>query len=414
MTNVERPRVSVTIPTYNRSELLRRSLEQLTRQSLPTNEFEVIVADDGSSDDTKAVAESFAERLNIKYYYQEDIGFRAGEARNAGARLSSAPLLVFIDTGQMAGPDFLASHLAAHADGGRRAVVGYAHGYNPVDPMPGIREALEQLPPEQVLEQFKDNPAFVDVRHWELAKSNFDLSSRTMPWFMFWTLNCSVRAEDFAALGGFDESFSGWGAEDLEFGYRLHANGVRLELSRDAWVIDAPHERDWPKNLQQFGVNLIRFVDKYRLPMIEIGWALSTRGEILPWESDYLGLLEWTKETKGLDVRDEIAAAVRDAAPDARIAVLGSGGAIPDTLPPAVLLDFDEQLLADALADGKHTGHHTMGLRTPLADDAVDLVVITSRMAGLWERWGDILLSEAQRIGRAVRVPDFAVPSQPS
>lgn len=49
------PLVSVVIPTYNRSALLRRTLESLTLQALPAAQFEVIVADDGSSDDTCSV-----------------------------------------------------------------------------------------------------------------------------------------------------------------------------------------------------------------------------------------------------------------------------------------------------------------------------------------------------------------------
>lgn len=402
MTYPDPPRVSVVIPTYNRCELLRKSLRQLTRQRIAASDFEVIVSDDGSSDDTKAVVDSFADRLRMKYHYQEDLGFRAGEARNAGARLASAPILVFMDTGQMAGPDYLKHYLAAHADGVSRALLGYAHGYNPVQPMAGVSEALDRMPPEEVLAHFKDEPAFFDVRHEELAKSDFDLSRRALPWFLFWTLNCSLRADDFWAVGGFDEEFRGWGVEDLELGYRLYRHGVTLQVSRDAWVIDSPHDRDWPSNLRELAVNLLRMVGKYPEPVMEIGWALSTKGELLPWEEDYAALTAWGRKIRDLDVRDEIEEAARHVERGGRIAVLGAGGAVPESLPASVLLDFDQQLLERALSAGRHAGHHTMGLRTPLADQSVDTVIITSRMAGLWDRWNDMLLAEARRIGRTV------------
>jgi hypothetical protein len=71
-----------------------------------------------------------------------------------------------------------------------------------------------------------------------------------------------------------------------------------------------------------------------------------------------------------------------------------------------VLFDFDRAVLDRALADGRHQGHHAIGLRTPLADGSVDRVLITSRLAGLWGRWGDDVLAEALRIGRHAPVFD--------
>ena len=83
------PKLSVVIPTYNRSALLAKLLRQLAEQRLPATEFEVIVADDGSSDDTKDVVTSFADRLRIRYHFQEDLGFRAAIARNGSKPVST-------------------------------------------------------------------------------------------------------------------------------------------------------------------------------------------------------------------------------------------------------------------------------------------------------------------------------------
>ncbi|NBH02466.1 glycosyltransferase [Amycolatopsis sp. SID8362] len=401
----DRPRISVVIPTYNRCDMLRTTLEHLTRQQLPAAEFEVIVADDGSSDATAEVVQSFADRLRVKYHFQEDLGFRAGTARNAGAALATAPILFFLDTGPLFGTDLLLRHLAAHGqDTERRAVIGYAHGYSPEKDTSWVTEAVERLGPEETVARYADDPDFRDVRHEQLM--NVKAGTDLLPWRLFWTINCSLRLADFRAVGGFDERFHGWGGEDTELGFRLSRHGVRFEVVEDAWVVDLPHEREQFDLWEQFAQNMLHFLAEHREPVVEIGWALAVKHLFISYEEDYRALVEWQERARDTDVAAELAEAVRHLPPGAKIAVLGAGAEIPAAVPPAALLDFDAALLAKATASGRHTGHHTMGLRTALPDQSVDAVIVTSRMAGLWDRWRNELLAEARRIGREVRVPD--------
>jgi glycosyltransferase involved in cell wall biosynthesis len=404
------PQVSVVIPTYNRSGLLRKTLHQLTRQDLAVDDYEVIVADDGSSDDTKTVVEEFAELMHTGYHYQPDLGFRAGTARNCGAQLATGEVLVFLDTGAVPGPQFLRSHLAAHRGEHRpRVCLGYTYGYNPEEPMQGLAEVLERYTPEQAVEHFQDDPAFRDLRHDPLLACDFDLNRRTLPWSLTWTVNCSIRTSDFFSAGAFDESFVGWGAEDLEFGLRMHQHGLEFHLSREAWAIEAPHVRNWRVIYPEFITNMGHLLAKHRDPVTEIGLRLIVDQEsILLWEDCATELLDWTQQARSRDVRQEIQAAIRESDRQDRIAIIGAGGMVPDTLAPSVLLDFDQELLEQALADGRHTGQHTLGLRTALPDHCVDTVVLTSRLAGLRERWNNDLLIEAHRIGR--RVIDIGLP----
>jgi glycosyltransferase involved in cell wall biosynthesis len=400
------PRVSVIIPTYNRCELLRDQLAQLTQQGLPATEFEVIVADDGSSDDTRAVTESFADRLRLTYHFQEDLGNRVGTARNAGARLATAPILIFLDTGPLFGRDFVAQHLALHADQSRhRAVVGYAHGYNPEKTMTWVSAEVARLGPEETVARYADDPEFRDVRYDLFQEIDFDLTRRLAPWQLFFTLNVSVRADDFRATGGFDEAFNGWwGAEDLELGYKLFRDGVEFHLSFDAWVVDVPHERDLFDLREQLYRQFTVLLELHREPLFEIGCALTLRHLLWSWEADYGDLLAWQREVADKRVAAEIAEAIRDLPPNTTIAVFGAGGDIPPESPPMTVLDFDSSLVQRATESGVHTGHHALGLSTPLAERSVDVVVLTSRLAGVWHRWSDDLLAEARRIGRAVRV----------
>jgi glycosyltransferase involved in cell wall biosynthesis len=397
------PKASVVIPTYNRCDLLRDTLHQLTRQTLPTGEFEVIVSDDGSTDRTEDVVREFSGRLRIHYRFQEDRGARIALARNQGARLATGRVLVFLDTGAMVGPEFLRSHLAVHAGTEPRAVIGYAFGYNPADPMHQLAQPLDMSEPEKVRERFRDHPAFRDIRHEQFEGCGFDLSRRRTPWSMLFTINFSVQAAAFWAVDGFDEQISGWGGEDLELGYRLYRDGVSFHSTYDGWVIESSHERNMETSFSEFISNMSQILAKHPEPAMEVGWALVgwTR-PFWDWEKEFRALEEWSAKVDGESVPDELAASLRRIPAGSRIAVFGSGGVVPPGFPPAVLVEFDRSLLDAALAEGRHEGHHCIGLRTPLADHAVDTVVITSRLSGLWERWGEDLTAEAQRIGHRV------------
>src|SRR5690242_9309524 len=92
-----RPLCSVVVPTYDRMALLRRTLESLARQDLGVDAFEVLVVDDGSTDDTPAVAREYADRLRLRYFQRPDEGFRVAAARNVGITHATGDVCVFVD-----------------------------------------------------------------------------------------------------------------------------------------------------------------------------------------------------------------------------------------------------------------------------------------------------------------------------
>jgi hypothetical protein len=332
------------------------------------------------------------------------MGFRAAAARNAGARLASAPVLVFIDSGTLAGPDFLSAHLDANAATPSRAVIGDTYGYRPHDLTPGLAETISQLRPGEVIERFRGIGTFRDWRADELVKVDFDVNRRAVPWLLFWTTNISLRAADFCRVGGFDEDFRNWGSEDLELGFRLHRAGVRFMFSHEAWAIETPHERDTAANMAGNEGNLLMFLAKHPEPVIELTWALFMRDLLWPVEYEYQALLNWADRARHLDVRDELAFAAGELpATTTRVAVFGCGGITPASLPAGcALMDFDRDLVGNATAHGSHEGYHAIGIRTLLPDQYADAVIITSRLGGLWHEWSCEILAEARRIGRTV------------
>jgi hypothetical protein len=149
------------------------------------------------------------------------------------------------------------------------------------------------------------------------------------------------------------------------------------------------------------------FLTLHREPMLEIA-ALTVMRLLWTWEDDYTDLLTWQRRVRDRSVAAELAAAVEQLPKGNKIAVLGAGGDIPPTLPPAILMDFDKALIERAIASGPHSGLHALGLCTALPSKSVDTVIITSRLAGLWERWGHDILVEADRIGSRVHVTELS------
>src|SRR5262245_8218338 len=89
------PRVSVVIPTYNRARDLRRCLDSLVAQSF--RDFEVLVCDDGSTDDTATVAAAFEARLDLTYHWAENFGGPA-RPRNTGLNRARGAYVAFLDS----------------------------------------------------------------------------------------------------------------------------------------------------------------------------------------------------------------------------------------------------------------------------------------------------------------------------
>ena len=399
------PRASVVIPTYNRADELSKTLETMTEQDVDPQGFEVIVADDGSSDGSADVARSFAGRLQLKYFFQDDEGFRAGAARNGGARLAAAPLLIFLDSGTLAGPGMVSGHLAAHAGSEERcAVMGYCYGYNAFAEEIWVPDSFDTLRPAEIVRRYGDNPLFADVRSRDFARGGSDPMKWPIPWMYFFSGNCSVPAADFWAVGGFDEAFRSWGVEDIELGYRLLNSGSTMALARDAWTIEMPKQRPVKRLIYSLMRNGRRFLAKYPEPYVEIladSYLSSRLGTI--WDEG-LALKRWTQEARELGVRAEIEAATAGLTANAELVIFGCGPSVPEWLPAATLADFDADLLTKATAGGTHTAHHAIGLRTGLPSKSADVVIVTSRLRGLWDSHGDQIMREAGRIGRRVVV----------
>ena len=215
------PSVSVVSATRNRSRRLARMLEALRAQTLASDRFEVIVVDDGSTDDTAEVLAAEQERgeLDLRVVRREAAGGRAA-ARNAGWPLARAPLVCFTDDDCRPEPGWLEAMLAAVEDHAPQEVV--VQGWIKPDP--------EEVP-------------LLGPRSRSLGNDGLD------GWFP--TANIAYPRDLLAWLGGFDEdAFPRYGGEDTDLGWRATYHGVPIVFCREALVHHAVEVITLPDRLR--------------------------------------------------------------------------------------------------------------------------------------------------------------------
>ena len=192
--------LSVVIPTYNRLPILRQCLEALERQRIaaPIEAFEVVLVDDGSTDETVAWIGANQENLPHVRLILQDHGGPA-EGRNRGVEAARGDVIVFIDSDLVVTESFLVCHARSLRAAWERQGDRLSFTYGAV-----INTANFEAPTS------------------EPHKLN-DLS-----WAYFATGNVAIDRELLLSAGLFDTSFRLYGWEDLELGERLRQMGVRL------------------------------------------------------------------------------------------------------------------------------------------------------------------------------------------
>ncbi|HEU5102195.1 MAG TPA: glycosyltransferase family 2 protein [Roseiflexaceae bacterium] len=203
--------ISVVIPTYQRCALVERALAALASQTLPTDQYEVIVSVDGSDDGTREMLARFLAPYRLQTVWQPNAGRAA--ACNAGMRMAQGQILVLLDDDMEPTPEFLAAHLRAHAGSGRLGVVG------------AVPIAVD--------------PSSPAVLRYVGAKFNQHLEKLALPGYKlnlrdFYSGNFSIRRDVLLEIGCFDEAFKIYGNEDLELSLRLVRAGVQIIYDTDA------------------------------------------------------------------------------------------------------------------------------------------------------------------------------------
>ena len=265
-------KLSIIISTYNAEAWLHKVLLGYTIQT--ENDFEIIVADDGSTSKTKEVIEGFKSKFKhpILHVWQEDKGFRKCVILNQAILKSNADYLLFTDGDCIPRKDFVAQHLKAKE-------IGYflSGGYFKL-PM-AISKAISD---EDILEQkcfriswLKSHGLKINFKWTKLSHNNYFTA------FMNWLTptkrswnghNSSGYKVDILAINGFNELLD-YGGEDREMGERLFNKGLLSKQIRySAICVHLEHSRNYV-NEEKIKINheVRKFNKKNNITWIETG-----------------------------------------------------------------------------------------------------------------------------------------------
>jgi glycosyltransferase involved in cell wall biosynthesis len=240
--------ISVIVATYNRADALAAVLRSLADQS--DRDFEVVVADDGSSNDTAHVISEWSEQIPVplRHVWHEDRGFHLAEIRNRAIRVSEGSYCIFLDGDCLARPHFVSAHRAL-------AQRGWF--------VTGNRVLLSRAFTQQILCDRLDVHLWSSARlascrlHGDVNRVapllRFPLGPirrlRATRWRGARGSNMAFWREDLERVDGFDAAFVGWGREDSDIFVRMIRSEVRRKDGRFAtgvlhlWHRDADRSR---------------------------------------------------------------------------------------------------------------------------------------------------------------------------
>jgi glycosyltransferase involved in cell wall biosynthesis len=246
--------VSVIIPTYNRSSIISQTIDNVLQQTYPN--LEIIVVDDGSTDDTIAKLQPYLNR--IKILSQENAG--PASARNHGVRASNGDIIAFQDSDDTWHPTKIERQVRLLGIAGNavpcclcNSLVHMEHGRSML--------SFDRMSAETYLEE-------------GIWLNPFDVLATR---FILFNQAAAVRRKAFEDVGGFDESFRIM--EDVDLQLRLSLKGrwafIRepLAIREERFSTSLSHEKDWASLYQ----NEIRIFEKILGTMSSDQSALAMR-----------------------------------------------------------------------------------------------------------------------------------------
>ncbi len=219
--------ISVIVSTYNRPDALSLVLQSLNQQT-DTN-FEIIVADDGSRNDTKQLVESFESMgfQPLTHVWHEDTGFRLAAIRNLAATYCTGEYFIFLDGDCVVQPDFIARHRCLceknHMVTGSRVLLNKAFTNALIQTNVWDFALFKQ---RLLIKRLNGSINKFLAFHFKFCHSSIRYY-QGFKWRGIKGCNFACWRSDYEQVNGYDESFEGWGHEDADMVFRLHCSGVK-------------------------------------------------------------------------------------------------------------------------------------------------------------------------------------------
>lgn len=203
---------AVIIPSRGGAPKLHYPLDALEAQT--EKNFQVIVVLDGDIDNSAAVVQSYIDRgnLNLSMIVFEQNQGRVS-ALNAGYRAADAHILIRCDDDIEMNEEYISRHIAYHREQPQRAVMGLVHNIFPDTPHAKFYGYYRD-------QRFREDAYASDpAKHWH-----------------YWAANCSMPADLYYSVGGYDSRYRQYGWEDVDMGKMLADAGAKFVLARDLEV----------------------------------------------------------------------------------------------------------------------------------------------------------------------------------
>jgi glycosyltransferase involved in cell wall biosynthesis len=381
---VARVKLSVCIPYKARLDNLKIALEALARQTMSAADFEVIIGAMEYSTDLIAAGASFCDRLNLVTVCSSR-EFHIPRARNLAMRSATGEVIVQIDADTMLAPEALQRLWdSCFAFGQRVCAVGQVVGYDNNED--GDIDSVELRPYDEHLAALRD---MASAPGWPSdPRFQVDLN---IPWAFAWTGLIALPAAAVASDRlSFDESFRGWGNDDLEWGYRVCASGIPIVLRPDVYGLHLPHRRDAAANRLTGQANADRFLRK--------------------WPARDVELVRLAGDTRANGLWPGYRAAVARASGAAGFGVaVGTAAGGTALLIGVPVDDADNPVDRDYLAwfDGVAADVQILpltGIALPFGPGEVASCRVGTRIQRLPARYRDAVLAEAERVSGSVIV----------
>ena len=230
---------SVIMPVFNQAESLQITLKFFELQTYPFEKFEIIVIDDGSTDNLKQkINDSSWPRLQCatKYLHIKNQG--RAVARNTGVKLARGKILIFCDSDRFPQKDFIKNHVEQILKNDSYVVIGCPWEYF------GKVKELSDIEEDNWIRIKKYSRSPMYYQKISKIYSSTGITDSGIAWATFLVGNSSMKRSDFVNIGGFDVEFKKWGFEHFELAFRLQRNGMKFLNCPNIANYHIPHSRE--------------------------------------------------------------------------------------------------------------------------------------------------------------------------
>ncbi|MDG2433977.1 glycosyltransferase family 2 protein [Flavobacterium sp.] len=235
--------VSLIISTYNWPNALLLSLQSVEKQTIKPNE--IIIANDGSNEETNQVIERFIKKstIPIQHIWQEDIGFRLALIRNKAIAKSKYDYIIQIDGDIILHDNYIKDHI-------------YYAAKNTFLTGPRVLLSAETTQLTLINNNIKFTPFSKKIKnrlnavHFPIINKFINAKNSPAEKLIFTVRGCNMSfwRKDLIEINGYDENFTTWGREDSEITSRLFKKGLSLKKLRLAGIQYHLYHHEQDKN----------------------------------------------------------------------------------------------------------------------------------------------------------------------